>query len=170
MNRLNMSIIIFYIFGYSYFSACINSYFNYQNFFKEAESYCCIEVDANFFVVIVGFYGAIIAFFIPFSINMISKIGKMYETEIVAEKFKNEREVKDIHIHLLVGIILSGFILALHDTINQLFFSVIVFFIATHFLYVIYAIYTLIQKLRFYTDTDKVLEMLQMEITNVINR
>ena len=101
---------------------------------------------------------------------MISKIGKMYETEIVAEKFKNEREVKDIHIHLLVGIILSGFILALHDTINQLFFSVIVFFIATHFLYVIYAIYTLIQKLRFYTDTDKVLEMLQMEITNVINR
>lgn len=129
-----------------------------------------MNIDTNFLVVIIGLYGAIIAFFIPLSINMISKIGKMYETEIVAEKFKNEKEVKNIHIHLLLGIVTSAFTLALHEPMNKLLLMVLVFFIATHFLYIIYFIYTFIKKLRFYTDTDQVLQMLQKEISDAINK
>lgn len=129
-----------------------------------------MKIDTNFFVVLVGLYGAVIAFFVPLSIEMVSKIGKMYETEVIADKFKNESEVKNIHIHLLGGIVASAFTLGLNKVFHTLFLLVCVFIIAVHFLYVVYAIYSFIQKLKFYTDTDSVLKLLQQEVKDAIGK
>ena len=129
-----------------------------------------MNIDTNFLVVIIGLYGAILAFFVPLSINMISKIGKMYETEIIAERFKNENVVKYIGLHLLVGITVSSFLLAFHNVFSTLIVLVILLAVATHFLYVIVTMFVFIQKLKFYTDTDTVIKSLETEINDAINK
>jgi len=170
MNKFTVSIISFFIFGYSYLSSCLYMDFGHPDIFKSVKEFCCLKIDMNFLVVIIGLYGAILAFFVPLSINMISKIGKMYETEIIAERFKNEDVVKYISLHLLIGITVSSFLLAFHKIFHDLVVLIILLIIATHFLYVITTMFIFIQKLKFYTDTDEVIKSLETEIDDAINK
>lgn len=170
MNWFLSVSVFFGIFGYSYLSSCLYMYFDHPYIFESIKEYCCMKIDTSFLVVIIGLYGAILAFFVPLSINMISKIGKMYETEIVAERFKNENVVKYIGLHLLVGITVSTFLLAFNKVFHELVVLSVLLIIATHFMYVISTMFVFIQKLKFYTDTDAILKGLEKEIDDAINR
>ena len=161
---------ILFIIGYVYLSTCAHLYTNYQELFTLYKSFCCMKIDINFLVVLVGLYGAVIAFFVPLSIDMVSKIGKMYETDVIAEMFKNESEVKNIHNHLLSGIVGIAFTIALSKTLHTFVLLFIIFFIAVHFLFVVHSIHSFINKLKFYTDTDSVLKLLQQELKDVIGK
>ena len=53
-----------------------------------------MNFDTNYLVAIIAFYGAVIAFFIPFTIDMSSKLKKQFGSEVIAKRFEDEKVVK----------------------------------------------------------------------------
>lgn len=155
---------IFVVLGYSYFSTC-----HYLGCYCEkVVEACSFEIDINISVVLVGFYGAVIAFFIPHSIEMVSKIGKQYQSESIADRFRNEKLIEKVPFHLLLGILCNFFLILFYKMNYELLRNILVFMIACHFLYVLYLIRNYINRLKFYTNTDAIITEIQQEIKDAI--
>lgn len=130
-----------------------------------------MELETNYLVAIIAFYGAVIAFFIPFTIDMASKLKIQYGSEIISRKFEKEKIVKNLYIKLLVNTFIASCILLFYkdsNSITLVIFNTIIFFILTYSISIFFDIYQYVNLLRKYTDTDKVLEMLQKEISDAI--
>lgn len=167
--------ICFFIIGYSYFTNLCHWYYA---IFKIQDA-CSIKIDINSLVVIMGFYGAILAFFIPHSIDMVSKIGEQYESEIIANKFRQEFFIKTMPFNLTIGIFISFFIIlffnidsfgeidqnTIYATVS-LYKNFLIFLLSCHFVFVVFLIYNYINRLKFYTNVDEVLAAFQAEITH----
>lgn len=169
--------ICFFIIGYLYFTDWCHLYYE---IFKIKDA-CSIKIDINSLVVIMGFYGAILAFFIPHSIDMVSKIGEQYESEIIANKFRQEYFIKIMPFNLTIGIFISFFIILFFnidsfgqvdqntiDTTVYLYKNFLIFLVSCHFIFVIFLIYNYINRLKFYTNVDEILNVFQAEIANAI--
>lgn len=163
--------------SFYYIDNCINinfpKYFdNFQFYIKDF--FCTKQIDKDYLVAIVAFYGAIIAFFIPFTLDMSNKLKNQFGSEIISKRFENERIVKTLFIELLFNTFITLFILIYYDKLDEcnhliLFISngiiVLVFIYSIGIFIGIYKYANLIKK---YTDTDQVLNMLQQEISNAI--
>ena len=172
--NVNFLVALLSIFVYSNFSACSEIIFRYDNevlpiFIKGV---CCMSLDTNYLVAIIAFYGAVIAFFIPFTIEMSNKLKIQYGTEIISRKFESEKIVKKLYIKLLVNtFIASGILLFYKDScgIALLILNTIILFIFIYSINIFFDIFKYVNLLRKYTDTDRVLEMLQKEIEDAVN-
>lgn len=122
------------------------------------------QIKSEFLIALVGLYGAIIAFLIPHGIDMVSKIGKLYESEAIANLFRKEACVNTLYINLIAAIIVNIFFIMLYDYISNF----LLIFPSAHFLYIMYYIANYIGKLNIYTNTDAVLNNIQTEITNEV--
>lgn len=122
------------------------------------------QIKSEFLIALVGLYGAIIAFLIPHGIDMVSKIGKLYESEAIANLFREEACVNTLYINLITAIIVNILFIMLYDYISYF----LLIFPLVHFLYIMYYIANYIGKLNIYTNTDAVLNNIQTEIINEI--
>lgn len=172
-ENVNILVVLLCIFAYSNLSACFEIIFRADDeilpiFIKGV---CCMNLDTNYLVAIIAFYGAVIAFFIPFTIDMSSKLKTQYGTEIISKKFESEKVVENLYIKLLVNTFIASGILLFYKGscgIALLILNTIILFIFIYSINIFFDIYKYVNLLREYTDTDKVLEMLQKEIEKEI--
>lgn len=158
---------LYFFIGILYFSFCLVSF---DVGFLTLETFRCIciapIIDLNLIITMMGFYGAIIAFFIPHSIDMISKIGKKYESESIANRFRDEKNIKNLHIHLLLGVFIGFFLIVFYKINLNILNNILFYILSFHFIFVIYLIYEYITKLKHYSNTDDILAQIQNEIKN----
>ncbi|WP_419782644.1 hypothetical protein [Malaciobacter marinus] len=122
------------------------------------------QIKSEFLIVLVGFYGAIIAFLIPHGIDMVSKIGKLYESEVIADLFRKEAHVNRLHLNLLVAIVVNVLLIFVYEYISYY----LLLFPLTHFFIIVYFVGQYINKLNHYTNVDAVLNSIQEDICNEI--
>lgn len=160
-----------------YIDNCINidfpKYFdNFQFYIKDF--FCTKKIDKDYLVAIVAFYGAIIAFFIPFTLDMSNKLKNQFASEIISKRFENEKIVKTLFIELLFNTFIALFILIYYDKLdecNHLILSIsngIIVLIFVYSIGIFIGVYKYANLIKKYTDTDQVLNMLQQEISNAI--
>lgn len=153
----------------------INSFKYFDNFqFYIKDFFCTKKIDKDYLVAIVAFYGAIIAFFIPFTLDMSNKLKNQFASEIISKRFENEKIVKTLFIELLFNTFIALFILIYYDKLdecNHLILSIsngIIVLIFVYSIGIFIGIYKYANLIKKYTDTDQVLNMLQQEISNAI--
>lgn len=145
---------------------------NFQFYIKDF--FCTKKIDKDYLVAIVAFYGAIIAFFIPFTLDMSNKLKNQFASEIISKRFENEKIVKTLFIELLFNTFIALFILIYYDKLdecNHLILSIsngIIVLIFVYSIGIFIDIYKYANLIKKYTDTDQVLNMLQQEISNAI--
>ena len=145
---------------------------NFQFYIKDF--FCTKKIDKDYLIAIVAFYGAIIAFFIPFTLDMSNKLKNQFASEIISKKFENEKIVKTLFIELLFNTFIALFILIYYDKLdecNHLILSIsngIIVLIFVYSIGIFIDIYKYANLIKKYTDTDQVLNMLQQEISNAI--
>lgn len=158
---------LYFLAGATYFSFC---YVAFDVGFLTLETFNCKctnpVIDLNFIVTIMAFYGAIIAFFIPHSIDMVSRIGKKYESESIANRFRDEKNIKNLHIHLLLGVFIGLFLIVFYKINWNILNNILFYILSFHFIFVTYVIYEYITKLKHYSNTDDILAQIQNEIKN----
>lgn len=149
---LIISIAIGFIIGLCFYE---HNLFDFYNLFKFNE---------NLFLAIIGFYGAIVAFFMPLSMQMITSMNKQFETERIAERFKNDSIVKLFPIQLLFGIFIGLIGLLFSAKNDHWLMKILMLVIFLHGIYILFQMVKFKEILERYTNTDKVLEMLQEEL------
>ncbi|WP_066152494.1 hypothetical protein [Aliarcobacter cryaerophilus] len=122
------------------------------------------QIKSEFLIALVGLYGAIIVFLIPHGIDMVSKIGKLYESEIIADLFRKEARVNILHLNLLMAIVINVLLILIYDYVAHHLLLIPVI----HFFIIVYFIKEYIKKLNFYTNIDAVLNSIQEDINNEI--
>ena len=156
--------ILLSVFTYSHFSACFDMIFFRHSCDSELKDICFMDFDTNYLV-------AIIAFFIPFTIDMSSKLKKQFGSEIIAKRFEDEKVVKTLYVKLLINTFIASVILLFNKIftgIPLLISNMIILFILIYSISIFFDIYKYVKLLKKYTDTDQVLEMLQKEISDAI--
>lgn len=172
-EKIATLVIVLGIFVYSNFAACFEIIIKVEDEVlpKFIKGICYMSLDSNYLVAIIAFYGAVIAFFIPFTIEMSNKLKAQYGSEIISKKFESEKIVKKLYIKLLINtFIASGILLFQKDLIGitLLIFNTIIFFIFIYSIIIFFDIFKYVNLLRKYTDTDRVLDMLQKEIEDAV--
>lgn len=174
-NKILLFILFLILVSVSLYYMNINfpKYFdNFQFYIKDF--FCTKKIDKDYLVAIVAFYGAIIAFFIPFTLDMSNKLKNQFASEIISKRFENEKIVKTLFIELLFNTFIALFILIYYDKLdecNHLILSIsngIIVLIFVYSIGIFIDIYKYANLIKKYTDTDQVLNMLQQEISNVI--
>lgn len=163
--------ILLSVFTYSHFSACFDMIFFRHSCDSELKDICFMNFDTNYLVTIIAFYGAVIAFFIPFTIDMSSKLKKQFGSEIIAKRFEDEKVVKTLYVKLLINTFIASVILLFNKIftgIPLLISNMIILFILIYSISIFFDIYKYVKLLKKYTDTDEVLKMLQKEISDAI--
>ena len=130
-----------------------------------------MKFDSNYLVAIIAFYGAVIAFFIPFTIDMSSKLKKQFVNEIIAKRFEKEKVVRTLYIKLLVNTFIASLVLLFYknlEGVTLLIANIMILSILIYSISIFSDIYNYVRLLKKYTDTDKVIEMLQKEISDAI--
>jgi hypothetical protein len=122
------------------------------------------QIKSEFLIVLVGLYGAIVAFLIPHGIDMVSKIGKLYESEVIADLFREEARVDILHLNLLGAIVVNVLLIFVYEYISYY----LLLFPLTHFFIIVYLVMKYIDKLNHYTNVDAVLNSIQEDINNEI--
>lgn len=139
---------------------------------QELKDICIMTLDTNYLVAIIAFYGAVLAFFIPFTIDMSNKLKKQFGSEIIAKRFEKEKVVKTLYIKLLINTFIASLILLFSKNFAGIILvisNMLILFILIYSIIIFYDIYNYVRLLKKYTDTDEVLEMLQREISDAIN-
>lgn len=160
-----------FIFTYSHFSACFDTIFFKHSHNLMIKDICCMKFDSNYLVAIIAFYGAVIAFFIPFTIDMSSKLKKQFVNEIIAKRFEKEKVVRTLYIKLLVNTFIASLVLLFYknlEGVTLLIANIMILSILIYSISIFSDIYNYVRLLKKYTDTDKVIEMLQKEISDAI--
>ena len=124
--------ILLSVFTYSHFSACFDMIFFRHSCDSELKDICFMNFDTNYLVAIIAFYGAVIAFFIPFTIDMSSKLKKQFGSEIIAKRFEDEKVVKTLYVKLLINTFIASVILLFNKNftgISLLISNLIILFI-----------------------------------------
>lgn len=128
-----------------------------------------MSLDTNYLVAIIAFYGAIIAFFIPLTIDMSSKLKKQYSNEFISKKFEKEKVIKRISRILLINTFSATSILLFHNNFQgryEFISNTLILLIFFYSIHIFFDLYKYIKILKKYTDEDKVLNILQEEIEN----
>jgi hypothetical protein len=138
---------------------------------QELKDICIMTLDTNYLVAIIAFYGAVLAFFIPFTIDMSNKLKKQFGSEIIAKRFEKEKVVKTLYIKLLINAFIASLILLFSKNLAGIILvisNMLILFILIYSIIIFYDIYNYVRLLKKYTDTDEVLEMLQKEISDAL--
>ncbi len=91
----------------------------------------CIKFSDSFFVAIIGFQTAVIAFLIPLSIEIISKISERYSSDVIVRQFENYSGYRYLPKLLLLNIIIAAILLLFekNDSLIYKFLSLVVLFL-----------------------------------------
>lgn len=172
-ENIDILVISLCILIYSNFVACLEVFLRFKDEVVPlfVTGVCCMKFDSNYLVAIIAFYGAVIAFFIPFTIDMSNKLKAQFGTEIISKMFESEKIVKNLYIKLLINTFIALCILLFYTKstgVGLIVLNAMILFILVYSINIFFDIFKYVKLLRKYTDTDKVLEMLQKEIENAV--
>jgi hypothetical protein len=130
------------------------------------------KISLGFLTDVTAFETAIIAFLIPLSLEMISKISERYKSEVVLLPFHHEWENRILLKLLLVNVMLALPLRFWLDDKQPIegWWRLVVWFLLANFVFTTVTIYTFMRKLRRYmSDTSFLIEKLFSDATRSIN-
>lgn len=129
-----------------------------------------INPNPTFLSNIAAFEAAIIAFLIPLSIEIISKISERYNSEVIIRSFENYWANKILPPFLLINIITTVVLrFCVRDDINCLAWRIIAWGILLCFIFIVASIGRVITRIKNYiVDTESVIDKLYEDIKKSI--
>lgn len=117
-----------------------------------------------------AFEAVIIAFLVPLSIEIISKISERYNSDVITRSFENNWENKILPPFLLINI---AFAIALRffvqDDIQSVAWKVFAWIILLVFLYIAFAVWRVVNRIKtFMSDTQSVINQLYEDVERSI--
>lgn len=125
-----------------------------------------LKLNANFLSDIAAFEAVVIAFLVPLSIDIISKISDRYNSDVISQIFENDWANKILPPLLLVNIVLAIFLRFISQGDNQsLIFKIFELILFVVFVGVAFAILHIINLIKMYvSDTNSIINKLHEDI------
>ncbi len=125
-----------------------------------------LKLNANFLSDIAAFEAVVIAFLVPLSIDIISKISDRYNSDVISQIFENDWANKILPRLLLVNIVLAIFLRFISQGDNQsLIFKIFELILFVVFVGVAFAILHIINLIKMYvSDTNSIINKLHEDI------
>lgn len=119
---------------------------------------------------IAAFEAAIIAFLVPLSIEIISKISERYNSDVITRSFENNWENKILPPFLLVNIVAAIVLRFLvQDGTDSLIWKIFAWIVLFVFIYIAFAIWRVITRIKiFMSDTKSVVNQLYQDVEKSI--
>lgn len=122
--------------------------------------------DISFLSDIAAFEAAIIAFLVPLSIEIISKISERYNSDVITRVFEDQWENKILAPALLLNIV-SAITLRffIHNSADSMIWKISAWVMMIVFIFVAYAIWKVISNIKsFMSDTSSIINKLYEDI------
>ena len=128
--------------------------------------------DIKFLSDVAAFEAAIIAFLIPLSIEIVSKLSERYQSAVIVQSFQNSFENRNLYKMLLINIGFAIFLRFLPaSNSDDLFWKISSWVIFIFFLYITIAVYKVIKRIKTYmSDPQVVIDILFREAENVLDQ
>ncbi|MBU4274778.1 hypothetical protein KKE19_03095 [Patescibacteria group bacterium] len=129
-----------------------------------------INPNPTFLSDVAAFEAAIIAFLIPLSIEIISKISERYNSDVITRSFENNWENKILPPFLLINIVVAVVLRFLvQDDINSIVWKIFAWIVLFVFIYIAFAIWRVINRIKiFMSDTKSVINQLYEDVKKSI--
>jgi hypothetical protein len=147
---------------FSFFKISIN--FSWLNWFGD------VTPNPTFLSDVAAFEAVIIAFLVPLSIEIISKISERYNSDVITRSFENNWENKILPPFLLVNITIAVVLrFFLQDDISSIAWKIFAWVILLFFLYIAFAVWRVINRIKtFMSDTQSVINQLCKDVERSI--
>jgi len=138
--------------------------FSWLNWFGE------IRPNPTFLSDVAAFEAVIIAFLVPLSIEIISKISERYNSDVITRSFENNWENKILPPFLLVNIVIAIVLrFFVQDDIGSVAWKIFAWAILLVFLYIAFAVWQVINRIKtFISDTQSVINQLYEDVEKSI--
>jgi len=129
-----------------------------------------ITPNPTFLSDVAAFEAAIIAFLVPLSIEIISKISERYNSDVITRSFDNTWENKILPPFLLINIVAAVLLrFFVQDDINSVVWKILAWIILLVFMYIAFAIWRVINRIKiFMSDTKSVINQLYEDVERSI--
>lgn len=153
---------VYTLFSYSLPKISID--FSWLNWFGQ------ITPNPTFLSDIAAFEAAIIAFLVPLSIEIISKISERYNSDVITRSFENNWENKILPPFLLINIVAAIILRFLvQDDIRSVAWKILAWIVLFVFIYIAFAIWRVINRIKtFMSDTKSVINQLYEDVEKSI--
>jgi len=125
-----------------------------------------ISPNPTFLSDVAAFEAVIIAFLVPLSIEIISKISERYNSEVITRTFENKWENKILPPFLLINIIAAIVLRFLvEDNVDSLSWKIAAWVILLVFIFIAFAIWRVIIRIKtFISDTKTIVNQLYRDV------
>ena len=129
-----------------------------------------ITPNPTFLSDVAAFEAAIIAFLVPLSIEIISKISERYNSDVITRSFDNTWENKILPPFLLINIVAAILLrFFVQDDINSVVWKILAWIVLIVFMYIAFAIWRVINRIKtFMSDTKSVINQLYEDVEKSI--
>jgi hypothetical protein len=129
-----------------------------------------ITPNPTFLSDVAAFEAAIIAFLVPLSIEIISKISERYNSDVITRSFDNTWENKILPPFLLINIVAAILLrFFVQDDINSVVWKILAWIVLVVFMYIAFAIWRVINRIKtFMSDTKSVINQLYEDVEKSI--
>lgn len=129
-----------------------------------------ITPNPTFLSDVAAFEAVIIAFLVPLSIEIISKISERYNSDVIIRSFDNTWENKILPPFLLINIV-AAIVLRffIQDDIDSVIWKIFAWIVLFVFIYIAFAVWRVINRIKtFMSDTKSVINQLYEDIEKSI--
>lgn len=125
-----------------------------------------ISPNPTFLSDVAAFEAVIIAFLVPLSIEIISKISERYNSEVIIRTFENRWENKILPPFLLINIIAAiALRFLVEDNVDSLSWKIAAWVILLVFIFIAFAIWRVIIRIKtFISDTKTIVNQLYRDV------
>ncbi|GEM_PF-1337338 len=138
--------------------------FSWLNWFGD------VTPNPTFLSDVAAFEAAIIAFLVPLSIEIISKISERYNSDVITRSFESNWENKILPPFLLINIVAAIVLRFLvQDDISSTAWKILAWVVLIIFIYIAFAIWRVINRIKtFMSDTKSVINQLYEDVEKSI--
>lgn len=129
-----------------------------------------VTPNPTFLSDVAAFEAAIIAFLVPLSIEIISKISERYNSDVITRSFESNWENKILPPFLLINIVAAIVLRFLvQDDISSMAWKILAWIVLIVFVYIAFAIWRVINRIKtFMSDTKSVISQLYEDVEKSI--
>jgi hypothetical protein len=129
-----------------------------------------ITPNPTFLSDVAAFEAVIIAFLVPLSIEIISKISERYNSDVITRSFEDNWENKILPPFLLINIVAAIVLRFLvRDNIDAAAWKILAWIVLLVFIYIAFAIWRVINRIKiFMSDTKSVINQLYEDVEKSI--
>ena len=129
-----------------------------------------ITPNPTFLSDVAAFEAVIIAFLVPLSIEIISKISERYNSDVITRSFEDNWENKILPPFLLINIVAAIMLrFFIQDGTDSLIWKILAWIVLFIFIYIAFAIWRVINRIKlFVSDTKSVINQLYEDVEKSI--